>query len=88
MYVNRVDTKHFHTILPITFLIFNWFSNWKKFWKAEIKSFSTIPLNAIYVDTVDASHQISNAFSVMYVDAVDANGIDSKHLLAHKFLNI
>ena len=38
-----VDTKHIHTFLPITFLIFNGFSIHKKFWKAETQGFSTIP---------------------------------------------
>ena len=35
IYVDTVDTKHIHTFLPITFLIFNGFSIRKKFWKAE-----------------------------------------------------
>ena len=43
IYVNTVDTKHIHTFLPITFLIFNGFSIPKKFWKAETQGFSTIP---------------------------------------------
>ena len=43
IYVNTVDTKHIHTFLAITFLIFNRFSIHKKFWKAETKGFSTIP---------------------------------------------
>ena len=43
IYVDTVDTKHIHTFLPITFLIFNGFSIRKKFWKAETQGFSTIP---------------------------------------------
>ena len=43
IYVNTVDTKHIHTFLPITFLIFNRFSIRKKCWKAETEGFSTIP---------------------------------------------
>ena len=43
IYVDTVDTKHIHTFLPITLLIFNEFSIRKKFWKAEIQGFSTIP---------------------------------------------
>ena len=39
IYVNTVDTKHIHTFLPITFLIFNRFSICKKFWKAETEGF-------------------------------------------------
>ena len=52
LYVEAVDTKHIHTFLPITFLIFNQFSIHKKFWKAETEGFSTIPSNTIYVNTV------------------------------------
>ena len=43
IYVNTVNTKHIHTFLLITFLIFNGFSIHKKFWKAETQGFSTIP---------------------------------------------
>ena len=43
IYVDTVDTKHIHTFLPITFLIFNGFSIRKKFWKAKTQGFSTIP---------------------------------------------
>ena len=50
---------HVHMFLPITFLIFNGFSIRKKFWNAENQGFSTIPLNPIYVDTVDTSRDIS-----------------------------
>ena len=44
IYVEAVNTKHIHTFLPITFLIFNQFSICKKFWKAETEGFSIIPL--------------------------------------------
>ena len=47
IYVDAVNTKHIHTFLPITFIIFNQFSIRKKFWKAETKGLSTIPLNTI-----------------------------------------
>ena len=43
IYVNTVNTKHIHTFLPITFLIFNGFSIHKKFWKVKTRGFSTIP---------------------------------------------
>ena len=43
IYVDTVNTKHIHTFLPITFLMFNGFSIHKKFWKAETQGFSTIP---------------------------------------------
>ena len=51
IYVDTVDTKHIHTFLPITFLIFNGFSIHKKFWKAETQSFSTIP-SILYMSTL------------------------------------
>ena len=43
IYVDTVDTKHIHTFLPITFLIFKGFSIRKKFCKAKTQGFSTIP---------------------------------------------
>ena len=42
----------------------------------------------MYVNTVDTSHRISNAFNVTYVDAVNAKDIDSTHISVHNFLNI
>ena len=48
IYVDTVDTKHIHTFLPITFLIFNGFSIRKKFWKAETQGFSTVP-SVLYI---------------------------------------
>ena len=50
-YVETVDTKHIHTLLLITFLIFNGFSIRKKFWKAETQDFSTIP-SILYMSTL------------------------------------
>ena len=47
IYVDTVDTKHIHTFLPITFLIFNGFSIRKKFWKAETQGFST--MSVLYI---------------------------------------
>ena len=52
IYVDTVDTKHIHTFLLITFLIFNGFSIRKKFWKAETGLFNHT-IYTIYVDTVD-----------------------------------
>ena len=51
IYVDTVDTKHTHTFLPITFLIFNGFSIRKKFSKAETQGFSTIP-SVLYMLTL------------------------------------
>ena len=69
MYVDAVYAKDIDStqFLLITFLIFNQFSIWKKVWKAEAKSFSAIPSNAMYVDSVNASHKISNAFIAIYI---------------------
>ena len=51
MYVGDVeDGKRTYThILAHNFLILNGFSIRKKFWKAETKSFPTIPSNFMYV---------------------------------------
>ena len=57
IYVNTVDTKHIHTFLPITFLIFNWFLICKTFWKAETQSFFNHTINTIYVNTVDTRQE-------------------------------
>ena len=51
IYVDTVHTKHIHTFLLITFLIFNGFSIRKKFWKAETEGFSTIP-SILYMSTL------------------------------------
>ena len=51
IYVDTVNTKHIHTFLPITFLIFNGFSICKKFWKAKTQGFSTIP-SILYMSTL------------------------------------
>ena len=51
IYVDTVDTKHTHTFLLITFLIFNGLSIRKKFWKAETQGFSTIP-SILYMSTL------------------------------------
>ena len=84
IYVNTVNTKHVHTFLHITLLIFNWFS---KFWKAETQDFATIPSNTIYFDTVNTrslmhsllsmstlliqNMKVCNVFNAIYVDTVN-----------------
>ena len=50
-HIDTVNTKHIHTFLPITFLIFNGFSICKKFWKAETQGFSIIP-SILYMSTL------------------------------------
>ena len=75
LYVKAVDTKHIHTFLPITFLIFNRFSIHIKFWKTETEGFSTIPSNTYICRHCRYKTRISNAFNAMYVDTVN-----TKHL--------
>ena len=69
IYVDTVDTKHIHTFLPITFLIFNQFLIRKMFWKAETKSFSTITplLYMLILSILDITN--SNTFNAIYVKA-------------------
>ena len=74
LYVEAVDTKHIHTFLSITSLIFNKFSIRKKFWKAETEGFSTIPSNTIYVDTVD-TRQGSLLYSMLCMSTLSTLGI-------------
>ena len=76
MYVDAVDAKDIdskHITRPITFLIFNLFSIRKKFWKAKTKCFSTIPLIAMDVESVNASCKISQKFNGIDVDTVNTN---------------
>ena len=85
IYVNTVGTKHIHTFLPITFLIFNQFSIRKRFWKAETEGFSTIP-SLLYM-------------SILLIQDKDLKCIQCylcqhcqykthPHISAHNFLNI
>ena len=53
IYVDTVDTKHIHTFLPITFLIFNGFSIRKKVLESRDPGLFNHTINTIYVDTVD-----------------------------------
>ena len=53
MYIDTVDAKYIHIFLPHNFLNIQLIFNPKRFLKAETKGFPTIPLNAMYVDTVD-----------------------------------
>ena len=85
LYVEAVDTKHIHTFLPITFLIFNRFSICKKFWKAETEGFSTIPSNTIYVDTV-GTRQGSLMHSMLCM--LTCQYKTHLHISPYNFLNI
>ena len=82
IYVDTVDTKHIHTFLPITFLIFNGFSiHTKSFEKLRLRAFQPYHqiLYMLTLSTLGIS--ISNAFNAIYVDTVD-----TKHI--HTFLPI
>ena len=83
IYVDTVGTKHIHTFLPITFLIFNGFSIRKKFWKAEIPGFSTI-LSILTCQHCRHKTRISNAFNAIYVDTVDT--VFTPHSALYKVL--
>ena len=76
MYVDAVDAKDIdskHITRPITFLIFNLFTIWKKFWKAKTKYFSIIPLIVMDVESVNANCKISQEFNGIYANTVNAN---------------
>ena len=64
IYVDTVNTKHIHTFLLITFLIFNGFSIHKKFWKAETQGFSTI-LSILYILTLSIQNKESLMHSML-----------------------
>ena len=83
IYVDTVDTKHIHTFLLITFLIFNGFSICKKFWKAETH-FSTIP-SILYMSTFD-TRQGSLMHSMLLCRHCRYK--THPHVPAHNFLNI
>ena len=59
------------TVLLITFLIFNGFSICKKFWKAETKTFPTIPSNAMYVKGVESYFDFQPLWHVSTYIALD-----------------
>ena len=80
MHVHTVNTKHIHTFLPITFLIFNQFSIWKMFCKAETQCFPTIPLILYRSTLLMQVISISNAFNAMYVKAVDTFSTQYTHM--------
>ena len=74
IYINTVDTKHIHTFLPITFLIFNRFSIPKSFGKLRPRAFQ--PYHQYYICWYFRyKSRISNAFNAIYVDTVDIKHI-------------
>ena len=76
-YVDTVDTKHIHTFLLTTVLIFNGFSNRKKFWKAETQGFSTIP-SILYMSTLSIQRQGSLMHSMLSMSTLS---IHFSHLI-------
>ena len=57
--MSKIGKEHTYTFLLITFLIFNRFSIWKKFWKAETKDFPTTPSNHMYVEACQRFQRLS-----------------------------
>ena len=78
-------SKHIHTFLPITFLIFNGFSIRKKFWKAETQGFSTIP-SILYMSTL--STQDKDLLCIQCYLCRHCRYKTHPHIPAHNFLNI
>ena len=85
IYVDTVDTKHIHTFLLITFLIFNGFSIRKKFWKAETQGFSTIS-SILYMSTL--SIQDKDLLCIQCYLCWHCRYKTHPHIPAHNFLNI
>ena len=78
--MSKMGKEHTNTFLLLTFLIFNQFSIRKKFWKAETKSFSTIP-SLLYISILSILDiSISNAFNTIYVEAVDTFSTQYTHM--------
>ena len=72
-------SKHIHTFLPITFLIFNGFSICKKFWKAEThKGFSTIP-SILYMSTL-----LTQDKDLKCIQCYLCRTVDTKHIHTFK----
>ena len=79
IYVEAVDTKHIHTFLPITFLIFNWFSIQKKFW-LRLRPFQLYH-QILYMLTLSTQGiSISNAFTAICAKAVDTFSTQYTHM--------
>ena len=77
-------SKHIHTFLAITFLIFNRFSIRKSFRKLRLRAFHHT-INTIYVDTVD-TRQVSLMHSMLFMSTLLIQ--THPHIPAHNFLNI
>ena len=74
LYVEEINTKHIHTFLPITFLIFNRFSIHKSFGKLRLRAFQ--PYHQCYIcQYCRHKTRISNAFNAIYVDTVNTKHI-------------
>ena len=84
----KMGKEHTHTSLLITFLIFNWFSISKKFWEAKTQSFSTIPLNTVYIKACQSVKDRSNTHKGCNAMYVEDGKRTYTHIFAHNFLNI
>ena len=71
VYVDTVNTKHIHTFLPITFLIFNWFSIWKSFGKLRLRAFQPYHQILYMLILLIQDKRISNVFNAIYVNTVN-----------------
>ena len=86
MYVDTVDTKTYTHISAHNFLNIQPIVNLKKFWKAETQSFSTIPSNTIYIDTVDARNK--DFLCIQCYLCQHCQYKTHPHISAYNFLNI
>ena len=85
LYVDTLDTKHFHTFWPMTFLIFNQFSIHKKFCKAETEDFSTIP-SILYMSIL--STQDKDLLCIQCYVCQHCQYKTHLHISPYNFLNI
>ena len=54
----KIRKEHTHTLLLITFLIFNRFSIHKKFWKAQTRAFQPYHQNTVYMKSMSKMSKI------------------------------
>ena len=80
IYVDTVNTKHIHTFLPITFLIFNRFSICKNFGKLRLMAFQPYHQILYMLILLILGISISNAFNAIYVKAVNTFSTQWTHM--------
>ena len=80
MYVEAINTKHIHRLLPITFLIFNQLEIWKKsFEKLRLRAFQPYQMLCILTLSMQVI-SISNAFNAIYVKAFNTFSTQYSHM--------